>query len=132
MPIASPVRRTAAPERRADAMSDDTYDERRRTDRRHSDRRQAVVDESWFGALGVEGDTEMHADDVHEAARPPAEREPLRRPADTQAHAQPQQKLEARRVANSPDTALRRVFRTYVAARAVLGLLLAWVPWVVT
>jgi two-component system sensor histidine kinase PilS (NtrC family) len=114
-------------------MSDDTDSERRRRDRRQTDRRQAVTDESWFGALGVEGDTEMHADDVHEAARLPAEREaPRRAAADAQAQAQRQQNREARRIASSPDTALRRVFRTYVAARAVLGLLLAWVPWVVT
>ena len=38
---------------------------------------------------------------------------------------------EARRVASSSDTALRRLFRTFVAARAVLGLLLALVPWLV-
>jgi len=111
-------------------MSDDTYDERRRNDRRQSDRRQAATEESWFGALG--GDTEMHADDVHEAARPPADRELPRRAPDAQAQVQRQQTREARRIASSPDTALRRVFRTYIAARAVLGLLLAWVPWVVT
>src|SRR5512138_686555 len=118
--------------RRSDAMSDDTCGERRRHDRRRSDRRQAVSEESWFGALGVEGDTEMHADDVQDAARPNAGRELPERGADAHEQAQRDQKREARRIASSPDTALRRVFRTYVAARAVLGLLLAWVPWVVT
>ncbi|HET7528447.1 MAG TPA: ATP-binding protein [Burkholderiaceae bacterium] len=86
-----------------------------------------MVEESWFGALG-EGDTEMHADDVHEA------RVQLGRaaPAAIERDAQRQQTREARRLAVSNDTALRRVFRTYVAARAVLGLLLAMVPWVVS
>jgi len=92
-----------------------------------------MLDESWFGALG-EGDTEFHADDVADAARPP---EPERGHAataerDAGRDAQRQQTREARRVAMSTDTALRRVFGTYIAARAVLGLLLASVPWVVS
>ena len=110
------------------------------TDRRHGDRRQnerrhsrPMVEESWFGALG-EGDTDIHTDDVHDAARAPAldHEAPPADARDAQRDAQRQQTREARRVASSSDTALRRVFRTYVAARAVLGLLLALVPWVVS
>jgi len=86
-----------------------------------------MLDESWFGALG-EGDTDIHVDDIHDAPR--AVPRLARRGA--QLDAQRDQTREARRVATSGDTALRRVFRTYVAARAVLGLLLALVPWVVT
>jgi two-component system sensor histidine kinase PilS (NtrC family) len=74
------------------------------------------------------------ADDFQDApGAPPAERTapPVAR-RDAQRDAQRQQTREARRVATSRDTALRRVFRTYVAARAVLGLLLASVPWVVS
>lgn len=118
-------------------MTDEPYAERRRGDRRRGDRRrqQPVAEESWFGALGVEGDTEMHADDLHDAAgaeKPPVERRAAgSRRADDRIDARRQQSREARRVASSNDTALRRVFRTYVAARAVLGLLLAMVPWVV-
>ena len=112
-------------------MSDEAYADRRGGDRRQSDRRRSrpMVDESWFGALG-DGDTDMHSDDVHEAPRAPTPdgRATRATPLDSQR----QQTREARRVATSNDTALRRVFRTYVAARAVLGLLLASVPWVVT
>jgi two-component system sensor histidine kinase PilS (NtrC family) len=112
-------------------MSDEAYADRRRGDRRLSDRRRSrpMVDESWFGALG-DGDTDMHSDDVHEAPRAPTPdgRATRATPLDSQR----QQTREARRVATSNDTALRRVFRTYVAARAVLGLMLASVPWVVT
>jgi len=79
-----------------------------------------MLDESWFGALG-EGDTDIHVDDIHDAPR--AVPRLARRGA--QLDAQRNQTREARRVATSGDTALRRVFRTYVAARAVLGLLLA-------
>ena len=116
-------------------MSDDAYADRRRGDRRQSDRRHSrpMAEESWFGALG-EGDTEIHGDDVHDAARAPSI-DPAALPAagrDPRREAQRQQTREARRVATSSDTALRRVFRTYVAARAVLGLLLALVPWVVS
>ena len=81
-----------------------------------------------------DADTELHADDFQDApGAPPAERTapPVAR-RDAQRDAQRQQTREARRVATSRDTALRRVFRTYVAARAVLGLLLASVPWVVS
>ncbi|HYJ96936.1 MAG TPA: histidine kinase dimerization/phospho-acceptor domain-containing protein, partial [Burkholderiaceae bacterium] len=108
-------------------MNAGAHSERRRTDRRRADRRQRdtapatrpATEESLFGALG---DTAFHADDMGDAQSA----------APSQADAQRQRTREARRVASSSDTALRRVFRTYVAARAVLGLLLALVPWIVT
>jgi two-component system sensor histidine kinase PilS (NtrC family) len=112
-------------------MSDTSHLERRDGDRRSGDRRgrpQPVSEESWFGALGVEGDTEFHADDVADAR---AQAPPVAAP-DGQVDQRRLRSREARRVATSSDTALQRVFRTYVAARAVLGLLLALVPWVVT
>ncbi|HVQ06124.1 MAG TPA: histidine kinase, partial [Burkholderiaceae bacterium] len=108
-------------------MNAGAHGERRRTDRRSADRRQRdaapatrpATEESLFGALG---DTAFHADDMGDAQSA----------VPSQADAQRQRTREARRVASSSDTALRRVFRTYVAARAVLGLLLALVPWIVT
>jgi len=116
-------------------MTDGAQPDRRRNDRRQADRRQgrAAVDESWFGALG-DADTGFQTDDIHDAPRastPDAARSAAA-PSDARHDVQRQQTREARRVATSSDTALRRVFRTYVAARAVLGLLLALVPWVVT
>jgi len=92
-----------------------------------------MLEESWFGALG-DADTELHGDDFQDAPGvPPAERvAPPAGQREAQRDAQRQQTREARRVATSRDTAMRRVFRTYVAARAVLGLLLASVPWVVS
>jgi len=90
-----------------------------------------MTDESWFGALG-DADTEIQADDAYDAARTPPIERGVPSAADALRDAQRRQSREARRVATSSDTALRRVFRTYVAARAVLGLLLATVPWVVS
>jgi two-component system sensor histidine kinase PilS (NtrC family) len=116
-------------------MSEQASPDRRRGDRRHGDRRRRsrpVAEESWFGALG---DTGIHAEELPEVepALPPQERRTTQaRRADDRSDARRQQSREARRVASSNDTALRRVFRTYVAARAVLGLLLAMVPWVVS
>src|SRR5262245_33638448 len=110
------------------------YADRRGSDRRKADRRQSrpMVEESWFGALGG-ADTEIQADDAYGAAPVlPLERGAPSAAEDAHRDAQRQQSREARRVATSSDTALRCVFRTYVAARAVLGLLLAAVPWVVS
>lgn len=118
-------------------MTEPTERDRRQGDRRRGDRRgtpRSMAEESWFGALGVGGDTEIQADPADSGL---TGRHPARRFADESAApvAEPargrfEATREARRVALSPETALRRVFRTYVAARAVLGLLLAVVPWV--
>jgi len=122
-------------QREKNDMSDEADVDRRHGDRRQGERRnrRPMAEVSWFGPL-VRGYTEMHGEDVHDAARaPPIERGvPPAAPLDARRDAQRQQSREARRVATSSDTALRRVFRTYVAARAVLGLLLALVPWVVS
>ncbi|HEY6514156.1 MAG TPA: ATP-binding protein [Burkholderiaceae bacterium] len=110
------------------------YSDRRGGERRQSERRTSrpMLDESWFGALG-DADTELQGDDAFDAARlPPAERSAPSATVDARRDALRQQSREARRLATSSDTALHRVFRTYVAARAVLGLLLASVPWVVS
>jgi two-component system, NtrC family, sensor histidine kinase PilS len=118
-------------------MTERTEHDRRQGDRRRSDRRGAprsIAEESWFGALGVGGDTEIQADpaDMGLTGRHPARRaeDQVSAPSAEPARERLDATREARRVAQSPETALRRVFRTYVAARAVLGLLLAVVPWV--
>lgn len=118
-------------------MTEPIEHDRRQGDRRRGDRRglaRSMAEESWFGALGVGGDTEIQADPANSsfasghAARRAGDESPA--PAAEPARDRRDATREARRVALSPETALRRVFRTYVAARAVLGLLLAVVPWV--
>ena len=88
--------------------------ERRQTDRRNVDRRQARGrrrDDSWFGALGA--DTQGTADSFFDpgwlaAGDAPADSRFMRR--------------QARRIAQAQDSALARVYRTYAAARAAVGL----------
>lgn len=92
-----------------------------------------MAEESWFGAMGAEGDTEIQADADLDAGPGPRSVDPGQRSAAGSSAADDdrrQQSREARRVAASEDTALRRVFRTYVAARAALGVLLAVLPWI--
>lgn len=120
-------------------MTDQADIDRRRINRRQGDRSRQprpMAEESWFGALGVEGDTDVHRDTISGSGFDRGVREAgdtVSTGADTKPAGpddRRQQTREARRVAASDDTALRRVFRTYVAARATLGLLLALVPWI--
>lgn len=116
-------------------MTDSVPFERRLGDRRQNDRRVAsrsTAEESWFGALGVGGDTEIQGE--ASAVSPAATDAAIGRDGPASAVSDDETRRsegrEARRVASSPEAALRRVFRTYVAARALLGLLLAAVPWI--
>jgi two-component system sensor histidine kinase PilS (NtrC family) len=96
--------------------------ERRRGDRRSGDRRNAApvpapapapapADESWFGALGV-GDTKFQPESFFDPGWVAA--------GD---HGPDSRFLsrEARRIAAAQDSALARVYRTYAAARAIIG-----------
>jgi two-component system sensor histidine kinase PilS (NtrC family) len=86
-------------------------------DRRRNDRRNAPPpDESWFGAVGVDGDAQ---DDARESFFDPGWLAAGEEAPDSRFVTR-----EARRVATAQDTALARVYRTYAAARAVVGLVL--------
>jgi len=93
--------------------------DRRVGDRRKSERRATrapMPDESWFGAVGVDGD--RHADE-RESFFDPGWLAAGEEAADSRFITR-----EARRVATVQDNALARVYRTYAAARAVVGLVL--------
>ncbi len=93
--------------------------DRRVADRRRNDRRSerpAPADESWFGAIGVDGDRQG---DARESFFDPGWLAAGEESADSRFLTR-----EARRVATAHDTALARVYRTYAAARAVVGLVL--------
>ncbi len=96
--------------------------DRRRGDRRVSDRRRArrePAEDSWFGALADGGQTTLMPDrfgDGEADAESGSESRFLAR--------------EARRIVSGEGTALQRVFRAYVLARAVLGAALVLTPWV--
>ena len=88
----------------------------RRFSERPGSRKPVVVEESWFGAFGA--DTELHeeaaADDeshfsngLHQAASAPKDSRFLSR--------------QAARAVKSGTSAFERIYRTFIAARAALG-----------
>ena len=96
--------------------------ERRRADRRHSDRRappRSTSDEAWLSAWGdpAQGRNGFDSGPLPAGADPAA-------PGDDRFMAR-----EAKRMVASDGAALPRILRTYVAARAALGLALALAPW---
>ena len=102
--------------------------ERRRIERRRVERRRPLAlptEDSWFGALADVGQGASapwpQGPDVHPDAGPDADRPGL---SDSRFLAR-----EAQRIVSSEGTALRRVFRAYVAARAALGAALLVAPW---
>lgn len=91
----------------------------RRSSERPGSRKPVVVEESWFGAFGA--DTELHeeaaADDeshfsngLHQAASAPTDSRFLSR--------------QAARAVKSGTSAFERIYRTFIAARAALGVAL--------
>ena len=106
-----------------DSGTDNRKGERRKGERRRSPRPPASTrpaDESWFGVLGVAADTQMRADealthgdsglDTGWGGDPQTDRRVLSR--------------HARRILGEPDSALTRIYRTYSAARAAIGVAL--------
>jgi two-component system sensor histidine kinase PilS (NtrC family) len=110
-PSSSPPHGRGADDRR---VGDRRQDERRKRDRRGAG--ASRPDESWFGAIGVDG--ERHAD-AAESFFDPGLAAGSEAAADSRFITR-----EARRVATAQETALVRVHRTYAAARAVVGLVL--------
>ena len=106
--------------------SDRRKGDRRQADRRQGDRRRRPPEpagDSWFGALaeGAGSSTLRH----------PADPESMLDEGEGGAESRFLAR-EARRIVASEGNALRRVFRGYVAARAVLGLALVLTPWAMT
>jgi len=99
--------------------ADGAVGERRSGDRRRSPREPPatrVDDESWFGVLGVAADTLSDAEDA-QATESTLE---AGRAGDTVADRRAMSR-QVRRILNEPDSALRRVYRSYAAARAAIG-----------
>ncbi len=97
--------------------------ERRRDDRRRAERRalpRPTSDEAWLSAWGAAGQTQSGIDSGN---GPGLGADPLK-PGDSSFMAR-----EAQRMVAGDGAALPRILRTYVAARAALGLALALAPW---
>lgn len=111
--------------------------ERRQTDRRRGDRRSGdrrsgdrrriqkpQPEDSWFGALAEAGHSTQH---------PGRDAETWLGDQDADGGSESRfLAREARRIVSGEGTALMRVFRAYVVARAVLGAALILTPWVMT
>jgi two-component system sensor histidine kinase PilS (NtrC family) len=102
---------------------DPTPHERRRYDRRRTDRRRvepALPEESWFGALGVGGETELPSDGWADESQfiggwpqqPP-------QPTDSRFLSR-----QARRIVSQGASTFQRIYRLFVGARAALGIAL--------
>lgn len=103
-------------------------EERRRIDRRRGDRRQGDrrrrpregLEDSWFGALA----------DAGRSTQQPVEQDPESLLSEGEGGVESRfLAREARRIVSGEGTALRRVFRGYLTARAVLGIALVLMPW---
>jgi two-component system sensor histidine kinase PilS (NtrC family) len=106
--------------------SDRRQGDRRRTDRRQGDRRRRQAEpaaDSWFGAL-AEGSGSS-------TLRQPADPESMLDEGEGGAESRFLAR-EARRIVAGEGNALQRVFKGYVAARAVLGVALVLTPWAMT
>ena len=65
-------------------MSEQSDDDRRHNDRRSNDRRKEprpMAEESWFGAMGADGDTEIQVDTDPDAGFGPRSVDPGQRSA---------------------------------------------------
>jgi two-component system sensor histidine kinase PilS (NtrC family) len=101
--------------------------ERRIADRRRG-RRAPTADESWFGAFESAEDTQINAETTTGAGEAPRTEIPLE--SDTAAPDSRQTadsrflSRQAERIVSSGQTAFDRIFRTFVGARAALGVAL--------
>ncbi|MED5617977.1 two-component system sensor histidine kinase NtrB [Ideonella sp. BN130291] len=96
---------------------------RRQRDRRRGDRRreERSIDESWFGVLGVNGASDLHGDswDDEDESRLEGWRGDDSTPTDSRFL--PRQAL---RLISGGGSAFQRIYRTFVTARAALGVAL--------
>ncbi len=103
-------------------MSQGVRSRERRRDRRGPTPRPRPLDESWFGALGVDGDTQLRDD-------PTAAEEESRYDGNWSAAAEADVDSrfitrQARRIIASGQTAFQRIYGAFIAARVALGLAL--------
>lgn len=89
----------------------------RRVGERRRSRRSPTADESWFGAFESAEDTQLNADTSTIGSELPPERETS--PNDSRFLSR-----QAERIVSSGQTAFDRIYRTFIGARAALGVAL--------
>ncbi|WP_341893230.1 ATP-binding protein [Variovorax sp. YR752] len=92
--------------------------ERRVGDRR-GPRRAPTADESWFGAFGSAEDTQVSTDDGATMPMPDASTRPAGSTLDSRLFSR-----QAERIVSAGQTAFDRIYRTFIGARAALGVAL--------
>jgi two-component system sensor histidine kinase PilS (NtrC family) len=86
----------------------------RRVGERRRPRRSPTADESWFGAFESAEDTQLNTDTVSAASELPPE--PETAPSDSRFLSR-----QAERIVSAGQTAFDRIYRTFIGARAALG-----------
>jgi two-component system sensor histidine kinase PilS (NtrC family) len=99
-------------------------DNRRQADRRRNDRRRtdrSSIDESWFAMLGVNVDSRVEQDEYDDLveSRLAAWEQPDQEPADSKFITR-----QALRLISGGGSAFQRIHRTFITARAALGMAL--------
>lgn len=99
-------------------MSESPRHRERRQAERRQQRRAPTADESWFGAFGSAEDTQVSTDDT--GAAPAAEASsPKTSTLDSRLFSR-----QAERIVSAGQTAFDRIYRTFIGARAALGVAL--------
>ena len=102
-------------------MSDTPRGRERRVNDRRGQRRAPTADESWFGAFGSAEDTQVSPDDASSTKVPqdPAPTSPSNSTLDSRLFSR-----QAERIVSAGQTAFDRIYRTFIGARAALGVAL--------
>ncbi len=100
-------------------MSETPRSRERRSGDRRGPRRAPTADESWFGAFGSAEDTQVSPDES--SSTPPAD--PPTRPSASTLDSRMFSR-QAERIVSAGQTAFDRIYRTFIGARAALGVAL--------
>ncbi len=100
-------------------MSESPRQRERRQNERRQARRAPTADESWFGAFGSAEDTQVSLDDTAATSAEAPTSSPKASTLDSRLFSR-----QAERIVSSGQTAFDRIHRTFIGARAALGVAL--------
>ncbi|WP_298826499.1 ATP-binding protein [uncultured Piscinibacter sp.] len=100
-------------------MSEAPRNRERRVGDRRAQRRAPTADESWFGAFGSAEDTQVSPDDATVTSAPDSSTRPAASTLDSRLFSR-----QAERIVSAGQTAFDRIYRTFIGARAALGVAL--------
>jgi two-component system sensor histidine kinase PilS (NtrC family) len=100
-------------------MSESPRQRERRQSERRQPRRTPTADESWFGAFGSAEDTQISPDDTAATSADLPRSSPKTSTLDSRLFSR-----QAERIVSAGQTAFDRIYRTFIGARAALGVAL--------